>query len=87
MILAGYMKANSAAISRNSQGILGTKKCKIPVARSSKPAFLQWNLHLNIINLHFPRPKCPKALLERMHNRMYNLEKTKKLHFPPPPFP
>ena len=40
---------------------IGTKKCKIPVVRSSKPAFLQWNLHLNITNLHFPRPKCPKA--------------------------
>ena len=52
-----------------------SQKCKIPVVRSSKPAFLQWNLHLNITNLHFPRPKAPKAFLERMHNRMYNLEK------------
>ena len=51
------------------------QKCKIPVVRSSKPAFLQWNLHLNITNIHFPMPKCPKALLERMRNRMYNLEK------------
>ena len=53
------------------------QKCKIPVVRSSKLAFLQWNLHLNITNLHFPRPKAPKAFLERMHNRMYNLEKKK----------
>ena len=29
---------------------------------------------LLIINLHFPRPKCPKAFLERMPKRMYNLE-------------
>ena len=29
---------------------------------------------LLIINLHVPRPKCPKAFMERMRERMYNLE-------------
>jgi len=61
-----------------SKGIPGNQKCKIHVVRSSKPAFLQWNLHLNITNLHFPRPKAPKAFLERMHSRMYNLEKNRQ---------
>jgi len=29
---------------------------------------------LLIINLHVPRPKCPKAFMERMRKRMCNLE-------------
>ena len=51
------------------------QKCKIPIVRSPSPALFAWNLHLNVTNLHFPRPKCPKALIERMHKRMYNLQK------------
>ena len=30
-------------------------------------------LHLNVTNLRFPRPKCPKAFLKRMQKRMYNI--------------
>ena len=56
---------------RNPRG----QKCKIPIVRSPSPALFAWNLHLNVTNLHFPRPKCPKALIERMHKRMYNLQK------------
>jgi hypothetical protein len=33
-------------------------------------------MDFNIINLHFPRPKWPKAFLEKIHNKIYNLEKT-----------
>ena len=65
---------------RNPRG----QKCKIPIVRSPSPALFAWNLHLNVTNLHFPRPKCPKALIERMHKRMYNLQKKAiKTHITP----
>ena len=45
-------------ISRDPRG----KKCKIPIVRSPNLQYLQWNLHLKIIILHYPTPEFPGIL-------------------------
>jgi hypothetical protein len=38
------------------------KQCKIPIVRSPNLQYLQWNLHLKIIILHYPTPEFPGIL-------------------------